>query len=515
MEIITGHINIDFDCLASILAAGKLYPQAQMVLPGVIGRDVREFLNLYRDTFDFKLSKEIDIEKVSRLIIVDTHSKSRIGEEFRDIITRPGVDIIVYDHHPHCEDGIEAGVRHIADVGANTTLLVEEIINKNIEISSLEATVFALGIYVDTNCLTFDGTKARDAYALAFLLSRGANLQVIETYLVSHLTPKQQVLIENLAKNLKLIDIKGFKIAVSMVELDDYVDDAAYITRKLLVERDYDSFFSIVRMGNKTYIVGRSIADEINIGHIMSFLDGAGHPGAGSAKTNEKDLGKIFIKLEAILKENISPVTTAKDIMSSPVKTVPDDSTINDVNKIMLRYGHSGLPVVRDGILSGIISRRDIEKARVHGFGNSPVKAYMSKNVVTISPDTPIKEIQHHFIEHNIGRLPVLEDSQLVGIITRTDIIRTLFGENPPGWYKRNYVDNQELNRYRRHNLSDRIDMLPDKVRNILVHAGRTADEDGINIYVVGGFVRDLILGVENLDIDIVVEGDAILFAGK
>jgi len=55
MEIITGHVNSDFDCLASMIAANKLYPHAVMVIPGIIGKDVRKFLNLYRDSFNFCL----------------------------------------------------------------------------------------------------------------------------------------------------------------------------------------------------------------------------------------------------------------------------------------------------------------------------------------------------------------------------------------------------------------------------------------------------------------------------
>jgi len=110
----------------------------------------------------------------------------------------------------------------------------------------------------------------------------------------------------------------------------------------------------------------------------MTFFNGGGHPGAGSGNPMRQICqGGGFAR--KTLKKNIRPVERAKDIMSSPVKTISLDSTIDEANKIMLRYGHSGLPVVKDGILCGIISRRDVEKARIHGFGNSPVKAYMTK----------------------------------------------------------------------------------------------------------------------------------------
>ncbi len=514
MDIITGHVNSDFDCLASMLAASKLYPDAVMVLPGIIGKDVRKFLNLYRDSFHFLSAKDIDLEQVERIIVVDTNSKSRLEKSFVKLLDRPDIEIIVYDHHPLSENMIKAQKVTIEDVGACITLIAGEIEKLNIEISPLEATVMALGIYADTNCLTLPGTTSKDAYTLAFLLSKGVNLQVIEDYMTNPLSLNQQVLLEKMSKNIRVIDINGFQVAFSAVEVEDYVDNAAFLTRKLLEERDYDAFFSILRMDNKTYIIGRSLEDEIDVGQAMTFFNGGGHPGAGSGKSDEADLDKISSSLIKILKENIRPMERAKDIMSSPVKTVSFDSSIDEASKVMLRYGHSGLPVVKDGILCGIISRRDIEKARLHGFGSSPVRAYMTKNVITISPETSIKTIEDLLVEHNIGRLPVVCGNKLLGIVTRSDIIATFFGENSPRWYKKNYIDSQSLN-LRNHNLSDKINALPQKVKNLLVEAGRIADDEGLSVYVVGGFVRDIILGVENLDIDIVVEGDALRFSEK
>jgi len=409
---------------------------------------------------------------------------------------------------------IEARKAVIEDIGSCTALLVDEIQKLDIDITPLEATVMALGIYADTNCLTLPKTSSKDAYALAFLLSRRANLQVIDDYMTNPLNLNQQALLEKMGRNIRVVDINGFKVAFSAVEVEDYVDNAAFLTRKLLEERDYDAFFSVLRMDNKTYIIGRSLEDEIDVGHIMTFFNGGGHPGAGSGKSDEADLAKVVDLLEKTLKKNIRPVERAKDIMSSPVKTISLDSTIDEANKIMLRYGHSGLPVVKDGILCGIISRRDVEKARIHGFGNSPVKAYMTKNVITIDPETPLKTIENLLVEHNIGRLPVVAGNKLLGIVTRSDVISTLFGENSPRWYKKNYIDSQD-SALRNHNLADKINALPERVKNILIEAGKIADDVGLNAYVVGGFVRDLILGVENFDIDIVVEGDALMFSEK
>ncbi|NLP13311.1 MAG: CBS domain-containing protein [Clostridium sp.] len=513
MEIIVGHMNTDFDSLASMVAASRLYPEAIMVLPGTVAKGVRRFLNLYRDSFDFKTLNNIDIKQVKKIIIVDTNSKSRLDRKLSDLLEKPDVDITVYDHHPKSEDMIETNNLKLERIGACVTTLVREIQKLNIEISPLEATVMLLGIYADTNCLTFESTTAEDAYTVGFLLSKGANLEVVEEYLSTHLSTEQRELLALMNKSTKVIDVKGFQIAISAVKLDEYVENAAFLTGKLLQERDADAFFSILRMGDKTYIIGRSDEEEIDVGFIMGFFGGGGHPGAGSAKTSEEDTQQISCQLEDILNNNILSVTRAKDIMSTPVKTVTEDTSINEVGEIILRYGHSGFPVLRKGELCGIISRRDVEKAIYHGFGHSPVKAYMTKRVVTVNPDTPVKTIEDLLVEHNIGRLPVIRGNELMGIVTRTDIIATLFGENSKYWGKKNRGSDFSKSSYKLNNLADRIKNLPERVAKALTDAGRIADEEGFVIYVVGGFVRDLILGIENLDIDIVAEGDAVKFA--
>ncbi len=514
MEIIIGHNNTDFDCLASMLAARKLYPEAQLVLPGNIGRDVREFINMYMDIFNFVEANEVECEKLTRIIIVDTHSLSRIGK-FSECVSKRGIETIIYDHHILCADEITSPFMKVEEVGANTTILVEEIIEKGIEVSPVEATIIALGIYVDTNSLIFSGTTYRDAYALAYLLEKEANLSVIESLVINRLSEGQQELSLLLNKNIVVDSINGFEVGFSLVKMDYYVDDAAYLTRKILEERDFDALFSIMRMKNKTYIIGRSVREEIDLSIIMKLLGGGGHKGAGSAKSDEADLAKIHSDITKTLKTNLSPVIKAWDIMSSPVKTVPVDTTIDEAYDIMIKYGHSGMPVVSDNKIAGIISRRDIDKARVHGYGNSPVKGYMSKRVVTIAFDEPLKEVQELFAEHDIGRLPVLKDNEIIGIVTRTDVIRTLYG----GKYKKQNMPGSSRNEigkeYTIENLSYKLDGLLPRIKEVLASAGSVADEEGVNIYVVGGFVRDLILGVENLDIDIVVEGDAIDFARK
>jgi tRNA nucleotidyltransferase (CCA-adding enzyme) len=69
MEVITTHINADFDCLGSMIAAKRLYPDAVMVFPGGQERSLREFfLHSVQYAFGFKRTRDIDLDEVTRLI---------------------------------------------------------------------------------------------------------------------------------------------------------------------------------------------------------------------------------------------------------------------------------------------------------------------------------------------------------------------------------------------------------------------------------------------------------------
>ena len=89
ITIITTHINADFDALASMLAAQKLYPEALVVFPGSQEKNLRNFfINSMVYLFNMADMKDIDLSSIEKLVLVDTRQPSRIGK-LSDILNRP------------------------------------------------------------------------------------------------------------------------------------------------------------------------------------------------------------------------------------------------------------------------------------------------------------------------------------------------------------------------------------------------------------------------------------------
>jgi tRNA nucleotidyltransferase (CCA-adding enzyme) len=311
-------------------------------------------------------------------------------------------------------------------------------------------------------------------------------------------------------KNTRHYNIKNTDIIVSYTTTDEFVQGLDALTYRLLEVENGEVALVAAAMKGKTYVVGRSRSNNINVNEVLQGLGGRGHAKAASAIVKDIDLERI---IEKILKEaecRAKPGLLARDIMSTPVKTLAGDISMEEAGKIMLRYGHTGMPVVEGERMIGMISRRDVEKAKIHELAHAPVKGFMTSGVLTASPDTPVNEIQKVMVEYDIGRLPIVEDGRIYGIVSRTDILRTLHGDQ----YPEDHAVLYSAAPLEQENCLELMqDRLPARILSTLRLAGQVAEELNCAVYCVGGFVRDLFLRLPNFDVDLVVEGDGIVLA--
>lgn len=560
MDLILCHTTADFDALGAAVGLTRLRPGSKIVLPGGAHPAVRDFLALHRDEFALIERRSVNSKLIRALMVVDTQQRDRLGKasEWFDL---PHIkEIIIYDHHPNQDTDIPATKLQVESVGATTTLVVEQLQKLASEseratensphppisptsqfLTPVEATVMALGIHVDTGSLTFEHTTSRDAAALAWLMGQGANLSIIREYVDPGLSRQLQELLTVALDNLQSKSVWGYTISWSAIETPGFVPGLSSLASRLMEITESDAlllaasysvgdgdeeskrggenslpYFPLTSINHqKLTVIGRSRIEGTDLNQLFQPLGGGGHSQAASLILKDIQSTVILEQLVEQLKNQIPQPPKARELMSSPVRTIRPDTTIGEAQRILLRYGHSGLSVVNaEDKLVGIISRRDIDIALHHGFSHAPVKGYMTVNLKTITPDTPLPEIESLMVTYDIGRLPVLENGQLIGIVTRTDVLRELHQlsigsadrRHKSGLRNRSYCPlpktMQELLRSR----------LAPPLWQLLQTASDYAAQKGWHLYLVGGAVRDLLLAnsVDVLiiqDIDLVVDG--------
>ena len=427
MQIITTHKNVDFDATASVLAAKILYPEAVAVLPRSLNPNVKAFLSIHKDLFDVQTPDDIELEEVMSLIIVDTNRWDRLDRMAR-LKEKESLEIILWDHHLN-EGDIDAIWKCEDAVGANVTLLIRNLKQQYQRLTPIQATLLLAGLYEDTGNLTFPATKAEDALAAAYLLQQGADLSFLNSFLRPAYGEGQRAVLTEMLQSAQKNRLGGYQIAINKLNLAGHVDNLAVVVGMYREILNVDAAFGIFvhkKRGN-IIVIGRSGTDGFDVGKIMRTLGGGGHPAAGSAliKSLEPDaVEQMIIKLISVSQ---STAVQISDLMSYPVVTLSPETRMEKVYTVLREKGHMGIPVIEDGRLVGVISRRDFWKAKKRTALNAPVRAFMTTNVITIKPGSSPMQAARLMIQHDIGRLPVVESGHVIGIVTRSDIVRYFY----------------------------------------------------------------------------------------
>lgn len=534
MDLVLCHTTADFDTLGAAVGLARLQPGRRIVLTGGCHPTVQRFLALHRDEYPLIERRSVDPSQIKRLILVDAQQRDRFGPAADWIIQAEHnqVPIEIYDHHPIGTETVQAQETTIATVGAATTLVVESLQNKKIEPSIAEATVMALGIHVDTGSLLYEGATARDASALAWLMAHGASLSVIADFVEPGLSPALQGLLTEAMAALHVETVAGHTLAWVLLQVDGYVPGLSGLAERLISLSDADALLfgacyaakeadaagllsrdlsGSATSPQKLTLIGRArgrVSDRLDWGTVLAVQGGGGHPAAASANLTTADALGTMQEVMAVVRSHLPRQPTARDLMSSPVRTIRPDTTIHEAQRILLRYGHSGLSVVDEGDrLVGVISRRDLDLALHHGFSHAPVKGYMATTLKTITPDTPLTDIEHLMVTYDIGRLPVLHQGALVGIVTRTDLLRHLHQGQPSP------VAPALLGPPAAITLQQALGAsLSPVLQGILQQITAAAEAHGWHLYLVGGAVRDLLICTDSAsaalpDLDLVVDG--------
>lgn len=504
MLLILTHENADFDAVAAQLAAHKLHPAGTPLLSRRVNRNVNQFLALYWDALPFRRPADWRRKRVEEVILVDNQSLPSI----RGI--RPNTAVTIIDHHQP-GDLEPDWTTYIEPLGAATTLLVEMIRKRGLALAPVEATLLLLGIYEDTGSLNYDSTTPRDMRAAAWLLEQGAELSVARRFLDVPFTPAQQQLYQKLQQNVEWLRQEGQVIVLATLDAPpDFQDEISAIAHRMRDALAPDGLVLLVGLAHHVQMVARSTSDQLDVGRLARSFGGGGHERAAAATIMDYSLAECVARVKALLPDVIAPAVRVEAIMSRRVKTIATGTTVEAAAEEMQRHGHEGYPVLDEetGRLAGLLTRRAVDRALSHKMGRRPVGQVMKSGRVSVRPSDSVERVKQLMIEEDWGQIPVTayppregEKDHLIGIVTRTDLLRLL------GRPAETEIQG---------NLQERLaEKLPPAHWALVQVVSREADAAGMPIYFVGGLVRDLLLDLPAVDLDIVVEGDAIALARR
>jgi tRNA nucleotidyltransferase (CCA-adding enzyme) len=512
LQVITTHLNADFDCLASMMAAKKLYPHAHLVLPGSAEGLVEDFLKEESPALEFTRIKDISIEQIRLLVVVDTHTPARIGV-FGPLMDNADVEVHIYDHHSDPQPEVKTGQAIIKKRGAATTVLYEILVEKNISLTPEECTLMVLGVYQDTHSLITVSTTPEDLVAVGDLIKRGADLSRVSQYMRKKLNPEQLGVFNELVSSLENSLINGVRVSIATASSDHFVRDLAYVVQSVIDLENLTVMFAVIRLDKRVYLIARSGIPEVNVAEVAQFFGGGGHESASSAAIRDFTIVQVREKLVSHLESIVQPLSRIADIMHAPAISADVDDTIQSIEKKLTLYNLNTLPVLSGEQPVGLITRQIVEKAIHHSMAEDKAENLMISNFSITTQDAYFKSVIPLVIEEKQKLIPVVDsDNSLIGVVSRGDLLRVMHSEMAQNQdsSKNQFMGKAVAQKSLKSLVRERLDK---EVCKLLEQIAQFGEREGKSIYAVGGFVRDLLLNIPNQDIDIVVEGEGIPFA--
>ncbi len=517
MEILTTHVGADFDALASVLVARKLYPEAEIFFPGSREESVRRMLDAGYVRFEELRQREIDPATLERVVLCDSRQRDRIGVVAGWLAARPGIEVLAYDHHPDTPNDV-AVIGGCVDpaAGSTATILVEELRRRALEVSAEEATLLLLGIYEDSGALTYATTGPRDLEAAAWLLRRGGDLGAVRRWAVRRLDAQRLELLHRMTQELEIHRLRGHRIGIVALELGHYVDELAPLVSRCVELYDVPLLFALFGEGERVTVIARGELAGFDLGGALTgFAGGGGHATAAAGSLKGVTALEARERLLAFLPTVLPPVARAEELMVRLFVVVAAGASIERAKARLVEGKVNAAPVVgEDGRVAGLVNRQALDAALQHGLAARPVETAMSREVEWVAPEAPAEDLAERMLGAR-PRLVLVGDpasGRPLGVVSRMAVLAHLYGriQAAADPAERRAREQRAHRTHAGHLLAERA---PAAARRRIEVAARVSREHAIPVYLVGGFVRDLLLGRENRDLDLVVEGDGLRFA--
>ena len=291
--------------------------------------------------------------------------------------------------------------------------------------------------------------------------------------------------------------IHGFKVMIFCGDAKKTNEELSSIAHKLRDNLELDALIMLIETKSGVQLVSRATTDNIDVGRLAKHFGGGGHNRAAAALVRDKKIKEVYTEVIDKLNEIVRPAITVAEIMSRDPQLISPTTSVKKAAELMQRYGYEGYPVVEKDIVVGLLTRRAVDRTISHKL-NLKAKDIMEAGTASVLPSASIEMLQQVMLDSGWGQVPVVnpQDGEVIGIVTRTDLIKTMTPQKKNNGFT---------------NLAHKLEeSLPPERLGLLKIIGEAAEKQKDSFYIVGGFVRDLILGRSSIDLDLVVEGDAI-----
>lgn len=507
MRIVTTHLGADFDALGAAAGALLLDPGARIVFPGSQEVGVRRFLAAEKVELREVRLRELRRARIDHATVVDCSSFRRLGE-VGELIAAAGCPVRVIDHHPDGTDRIAGAEVVTAPAAATCTVLVREFQRAGVLPDPQTASLLLLGIYEDTGGLTYVDTTPADMNAAAWLLERGARLDWVRRYVLRPLEPEQLELLNQLVEGAVEHQVGGVRVVVTVTRPSEHVEEAAYVIHRYAEIFDLPVVLAVLEAPPQLVVIARSTHRNLDAGKLLAPFGGGGHATAAAARVRGRSAVELAEELLQAVREALGAGWTAAALATPYLHTCPAEATVSEAKERLVRLRINAMPIQAAGELVGVVTRQVLDAALSHGMGERPVTSAMRPGVPRVAPDAPVADLERAFMEGHT-RFVVVPLASGWGILTRMDLFRRL--------YERQLSEGARVDRRFTgarpvvHDVGHRLrKALAGPLLEMLASAGAVGEELGMRAYLVGGAVRDVVLGRECEDLDVVVEGNGL-----
>lgn len=509
MEVISCRINADWDAIGALVVVRKLYPGALIVAPPPQDTPaMREAGSILLRNYKLRTPDGIDPADVHRLVLVATRRAEEIGD-LRACLENPACEVHLYDNHTALPDDIQATLEVIQPLGSCITILVQLLLERDLKLMPDEATWALFGIHEQTGGLLFPTTTAADLAAAAALLNWGADLEAAAEMRRRVFSIAQTLILHDLLQSLRRFQVGNREIVLAEANTPSAATDWPACVDRLHQMRGGSATLAFVVQDGNAWLAGRSRAGGVDLHPVAALFGGAGEATAVNLPIRGMTIAEAERRLREILPELAEATPAIRRLLTGPAPAAGVTTPLRDVQLRLRQTGLAALPIVdAEGRWLNLAEREVVENAVRHGLADWPVERLLGERPRAFAPETGLDEAFDIAVRCEQSLFPVVEEGKAIGLLSRADLYRETalahrVRRQPAQAYSSSGLPGRE-------NLAAALaKALPPAGYNLLRQLGALAAERRSPAQLVGGIVRDLVLRRANLDIDVVVDGDA------